>query len=47
MSIERIAPDVAADVQHCAPKTRLVADALHGDHWIHDISGSFSIAALS
>jgi hypothetical protein len=47
MSIEQIAPDVAAAMQCRALKTRLVADALHGDCLIHDISGSLSIPALS
>jgi hypothetical protein len=44
--IEQFAPDDAAAMQRRALKTRLVADALHGDQWIHDISGSLSIAAL-
>jgi hypothetical protein len=46
-SILSIAPLVVEAVNKSTRKSRLVSDALQGDQWIRDISGSLSFQALS
>jgi threonine dehydratase len=43
----QIAPHLVTTVSKRNRACRVVADALHNDGWIADISGSLSIAALT
>jgi hypothetical protein len=46
-SVDMLAPDVVTTVRRRVLKTRTVAEGLHNNQWIRDISGSLSITALS
>jgi hypothetical protein len=45
-SIEHHEPDLVATVDKRARKTQLTFEALQGDRWIQDISGSLSVTTL-
>jgi hypothetical protein len=46
-SLAQLALDLVAAVAKRTRATRVVADALQGDHWIADIEGSLSVSALT